>query len=55
MPTIVYDPETGEVDWKKSDRAYPEHAVHYLIRGREERLAREAEVRAKKNEAKREQ
>jgi hypothetical protein len=49
---VVYDPETGEIDWKKSDRAYPEYAVHYLIRGREERLKREAEERAKENEAK---
>jgi hypothetical protein len=40
MPKLAYDPQTGEIDWKKSDLVYPEHAVHYLIRGREERLAR---------------
>jgi hypothetical protein len=41
----VCDPETGEVDWKQSDRVYPEHAVHYLIRGRERRWREEAEQR----------
>jgi len=54
MPKLVHDPQTGEIDWKKSDLVYPEHAVHYLIRGREERLAREAgeRCRAKENQAK---
>ena len=29
---LVYDPETGEIDWKKSDLTFPEHALPYLLR-----------------------
>ena len=32
MPKLAYDPETGEIDWKKSDLTFPEYALPYLLR-----------------------
>jgi hypothetical protein len=55
MWQTVYDPETGEIDYKKSDRVFPEHAVYWLIRGRERRRREAEERRAKETEAKAEQ
>jgi hypothetical protein len=32
VPKLAYDPQTGEVDWKKSDLAFPEYALPWLLR-----------------------
>jgi hypothetical protein len=34
VPKLAYDPQTGEVDWKKSDLAFPEYALRWLLRRR---------------------
>jgi hypothetical protein len=34
MPKLAHDPQTGEVDWKKSDLTFPENALPWLLRRR---------------------
>ena len=47
MPKLAYDPETGEIDWKKSDLTFPEYALPYLLR----RKMSEEEIAALRQEA----
>jgi hypothetical protein len=32
VPKLAYDPQTDEVDWKKSDLTFPEYALPFLLR-----------------------
>ncbi len=47
MPKLAYDPQTGEVDWKKSDLTFPEYALPWLLR----RKMTEHEISALRQEA----
>ncbi len=45
---LVYDPQTGQVDWNKSDLSFPEYALRWLLR----RRYSEAEITLIREEAK---
>jgi hypothetical protein len=47
VPKLAYDPETGEIDWKKSDLTFPEYALPYLLR----RKMTEGEIATLRQEA----
>jgi hypothetical protein len=47
VPKLAYDPETGEIEWKKSDLTFPGYALPYLLR----RKMSEEEIAALRQEA----
>jgi hypothetical protein len=47
VPKLAYDPQTDEVDWKKSDLTFPEYALPFLLR----RKMTEDEIAALRQEA----